>query len=259
MLRNLEILRTIQVHGTEETGCCYSPTGSCKSSQVCWRSGTPWPEIDSAEPPREDAWEMDVSWLNLAYVLCCFLVMTNSKIVISCCLIVSSVTDTCWHQYFVFQGKWRQNTTPALTSTSLTPSEPKLGFPSFHILDVNWIFYTSKIELLLIIRRKCVTSTPLWSKNFHPMTMCFLDSKIFNVGNFFCDTIHNRHLPRKYLTGADLNQTGPVFLRPWQLNWEATAGLRGYIDPVLPLLYDWFTLHVLALTQHRFKTSNHAT
>lgn len=94
-----------------------------------------------------------------------------------------------------------------------------------------------------------MTSTPLWSKNFHPMMMCFLDStKTFET--FFCDTIHNRAQPRKYLTGADLNQTGPVFLRPWQLNWEASAGLRGYIDPVPSLLYDWGTLHFQPSTQH---------
>ena len=40
---------------------------------------------------------------------------------------------------------------------------------------------------------------------------------------------------RSYATQADLAQSGPVFLRPWQLNWEPSAGLRGYCDPVMAL------------------------
>lgn len=65
-----KVLRKIQVHGTKETGSCYWPTGSCKSSQICWRFGTPWPTFDSTKPPCEDAWEVDVSWLDHYYPHC---------------------------------------------------------------------------------------------------------------------------------------------------------------------------------------------
>lgn len=42
--------------------------------------------------------------------------------------------------------------------------------------------------------------------------------------------------PRTYATPQDLNQSGPVYLRPWQLNWHPEAGLRGYCDPVRTLV-----------------------